>query len=438
MAATLLSRYKGLALPLLIVSCAAFLLRGYFFPSFQIMLGILVAPFVFRIRDKGSRSGRYFYISVLCTACYYFLSMKLFLFLGLGSFLFYSIESRFGTIGALPFLFLLCISPALHYTVNVFTFTLRLSLSSHAAGLLNAVGYAVECSGNYFTLPDGFTFNVDTACLGLNMFNTGLALATLLTGLMEKRSGRQLTVFQLGLIYVSCCGLLILANFLRILTIVFFRSLPGTLSHELIGMFAMIAYVAAPLYFLTRLVIRRYGKEPALQSQQAPFMTKRHLVFPLLAFALLFYSFTSVERTSKTLMRDVKLEQLHLPGFTKAKKEDGVMEYRKDSLLVYIKPAVRAFESDHPPVLCWQGAGFTVEQVAPLKLNGVTLLMAVIKKGQITRYTAWWYDNGAVKTTDQWAWRLSAGEPFRIVNLTTGSKEELLLHCRTFLAKRLF
>ena len=114
------------------------------------------------------------------------------------------------------------------------------------------------------------------------------------------------------------------------------------------------------------------------------------------------------------------------------------MEYRKDSLLVYIKPAVRAFESDHPPVLCWKGAGFEVEQVSEVMVGNSKLLMAVIKKGRITRYTAWWYDNGTVKTADQWTWRLSKGEPFRIVNLTTGDRAELLQSCREFLAKKLF
>lgn len=438
MVAEVFKKYRDFILPVLILGSSCFLLRNYFFPSFQIVLGLLIAPFVFRIREKQVFSNRYFYISALCTVCYYFLSMKLFLFLGLGAFLFYSVESRFGKIGFLPFLFLVCVSPALHYVVTVFTFTLRLALSSHAAGLMNAAGYAVQCSGNYFILPDGFTFNVDKACLGLNMFNTGLALTTLLIGLMEKRSEKTLGILQLGLLYTSCCGLLILTNFLRIVTIVFFRSMPGTLSHELIGMFSMILYVAAPLYFLTRQVVKRYGKEMILQPVAPFLMVRKNGVFPVIAFAMLFYSFTSVERASKTLIRDAKLEQLSLPGFSKAKKEDGVMEYRKDSLLVYIKPAVKAFESDHPPVLCWQGSGFEVEQVSEVNIGPHTLLMAAIKKGSITRYTAWWYDNGTIKTTHQWTWRLAKGEPFRIVNLTTGSREELLHNCREFLAKKLF
>lgn len=416
----------------------AFLLRDYFFPQLQVILAMLVAPFVFKIRKQSAPVSRYFYLSLLFTGIYYILCMKLFLFLGIGCLLFYSIENNFGKIGFLPFIFLVSISPALHYVVTLFTFTLRLWLSHYAAGLLNAIHVNVTCCGNYFILADGFTFNVDKACLGLNMFNTGLALTCLLIGLSESKQLKSLPVLQLMITFISACLLLIVANFLRIIMIVLFRSMPGTASHELIGMFSLIAYMAAPVYFLITRLLKRYGTLPVEYAPGRFSGWQYSVALPAIAFACLFFSFTSVEHSLKTVVRDQKLETLQLEGFYKLKKEDGVMEYRRDSLLVYIKPAIKMFESDHPPALCWRGSGFDVEQVSEIEVLHYKVLMATIKKGNKTQYTAWWYDNGLIKTDSQWHWRMAKGEPFRIINITATTKKELLLNCRLFLSKKLF
>jgi exosortase N len=433
-----MKKYGQFVLPCLIVFCSIYFLKDYFFPQFQIILALIVAPFVFRIQEQFVYSNRYFYVSIFCVVAYYCLYMKLFLFLALGTFLFYSIESRFGKIGALPFIFLICISPALHYLVNVFTFTLRLALSHYAAELLNSIGYPVQCHGNYFTLSNDFTFNVDKACLGLNMFNTGLALTTLMVGFTEKRWMKSLSFIQLIGIFTTACCLLVATNFLRILMIVFFKSLPGTTSHELIGVFSMITYMAFPVYLLINYLVKRFGGEQVIRSTKAFPSFSKHSIISIMMFAGLFFSFKSVEQNSKTLVRDFKIEKLNLNGFIKVKKQDGVMEFRSDSLLVYIKPAVKVFESDHPPALCWKGSGFDVEQISEVNVNNTIILMATIKKGVNIQYTAWWYDNGKIKTTNQWLWRFSKGEPFRIINLTSNNKTQLMINCNEFLKKRLF
>ncbi|MES2681525.1 MAG: exosortase N [Bacteroidota bacterium] len=432
-----LKQYSAVLLPLLIAGSSICLLRNYFFPQFQILMGILIAPFVFRVREKGVFSNRYFYAALLFLLAYYTLCMKLFLFLALGAFLFYSIESRFGKIGLLPLIFLISISPALHYLVTMFTFSLRLAMSHYAADLLNAVGYPVTCHGNYFTLPDGFIFNVDKACLGLNMFNTGLAFTTLLLGLSEKKWRSTLPLFHLCMTFVTACALLIASNFLRIVIIVLFKSMPGTLSHELIGIFSLLVYVALPLHWLINKQVKKYGRQPQVYTPVLR-MRRTAFVFPLIAFTLLFFSFKSVEQKSKTVVTDEKLEKLILKGFSKTRRQDSVMEFRKDSLLVYIKPAVKAFESDHPPALCWKGSGFDVEQVEETSIGNRVILTAQVRKDATKQYTAWWYDNGTIKTTDQWTWRLAKGEPFRIINITCKSRGELLMHCRDFLERKIF
>src|SRR5690606_31848994 len=98
---------------------------------------------VFHMEKNASFSNRYFFISVFFILLYSLVQMNILLFLSIGTFFLYSIESRFGKVGVLPFLFLIAISPALHYAVSVFTFTLRLQLSEYASFLLNSVGFKI-------------------------------------------------------------------------------------------------------------------------------------------------------------------------------------------------------------------------------------------------------------------------------------------------------
>ena len=172
-------KISNYTLPFIAIVVAVLLLKEYFTPSLQIVLGLLLAPFVFTVQ-KNNFSNRYIFLSLLFLVVYYFLQVYVLLFLSVGCFIFFTIESQNGKIGVLPFLFLISISPAMHYVVNTFTFSLRLELSEYSALLLNSIGVAVQNKGSYFIMPDGSEFNVDTACIGLNMFNTGMALMLLM------------------------------------------------------------------------------------------------------------------------------------------------------------------------------------------------------------------------------------------------------------------
>jgi exosortase N len=432
----LAERYGRFVLPVLVIVAGTVLLRDYFFPRLQVMLALLAAPFVFRANPQAGYSNRYFYVSVALIALYALLAMKLFLFLGLGTTFLYCIESRFGKTGPLPFFFLVALSPALHYAVNAFTFSLRLMLSSHAAHALNLAGLDVSCNGNFFTLADGFVFNVDKACLGLNMYGSGLALAVLLIGLRERTANRQLRFAAIVLVMIVAAALLVSANFFRIIVIVLLRAMPGTLAHELTGILAMIAYVAVPVFFFIRFIVKRYGKARANGEFSPPGPVSR-LAFPIVTGLMVWLAHNVVVK-EENAQADPLLAKLEIPGFTRVLKEDGVAEFRSPSLLVYIKPPVRPFQSDHPPALCWKAAGFDVEQVSEEIICGNKVLMAVLKKDSAVQYTAWWYDNGKVKTTDQWVWRLSRGEAFRIVNLTAANKDFLVKECGRFAAMKLF
>jgi hypothetical protein len=181
-----LDKYGDYLLPLGLVCFSGFIIKDYFIPSIQITFGILAAPFVFKLQKKNVYSHRFLVFSTALILAYYFLHVAILLFLSLGSLMLYTIEGRIGKLGFLPFLFLICISPAFYYLVNTFTFSIRLELSHYASLLLNSIGMAVENKGAFFILKDGTNFSVDKACIGLNMFNTGLSLSVLLMAFSEQ------------------------------------------------------------------------------------------------------------------------------------------------------------------------------------------------------------------------------------------------------------
>lgn len=432
------ARYKDLLLPALALAAGVYVLNGYFVPGIQIALAMLMAPFVFRVKMPGSYSWHYAIAAVIFLVLYYYLTVTVLLFLSAGCMLLFSISCRHGRLGVLPFLFLISISPALKYAVSVFTFSIRLELSKYAALMLNRIGMAVENKGAYFIMPDGYSFSIDTACIGLNLFNTGLCLMILLVSFSQQRYKKELGVFPLGIAFSVTALLLVLTNLLRIMAIVLFRSEPGTIGHDLIGMGSLVLYTLVPIFFLIRWLIRHFGKLPqASPEEQKPSFVKSFSITLVLCLCLVAMS-GFVKQQARVQVKDGKLEALVLPGYSKSLKEDGVYEFLKTDVLIYIKPANKAYESDHPPAMCWQASGFRLDEISEQHYGDATILKAVLKRDSALQYTAWWYDNGREKTISQWKWRFSKGEPYRIINITTNDPRKLDSLCHRYLAQKLF
>lgn len=432
-----LASFSNYLLPFITAIIAVFLLKDYFIPGIQIALGIMVAPFIFRIQ-KHNYSYRYAYLFLLFLSAYYLLHIYVLLFISVGCLIFFSIECQNGKIGILPFLFLICISPAMHYISNVFTFSLRLELSKYAAQILNLIGMAVKNKGSYFVLADGSSYSVDTACIGLNMFNTGLTASLLLIGFSEQKTKKSLSYFAISFVFIFTIVCLIFTNLIRIVTLVFFKAPPETWQHDFIGIASLSLYTMLPVYGIIYFIQKRNTQ---MRSAELPFLKanfKRNLLSMILCSIILIVVSQKIKNQLKYTIKDQKLNNLYLPEYTKTTNKDGIAEFRKEGVLIYIKPASHGYESDHPPSMCWQGAGFQLENISSVRMNGYTILTAILKKDKLEQYTAWWYDNGTNKTIDQWEWRFAHGEPYRIINITTKSKSELDRLCSLYLSKNLF
>jgi len=415
--------WRAIGLLLLAFICFVAFHAHYLLFSFQIILGLLVLPFLIKPDKTHIGNCKYAAFAFVFLVLGLFSNLQVFVFLSWGCFLFFLIEWFWGSLGFLPLFFLGCIAPALYYVVNIFSFPLRLQLSAVACELYAYAGVVVENKGSYFVLPNGNSFHIDEGCVGLKMFGTGFIAAILILGIKEKQTGKPCSFFTVALSMLVMLLLLVVCNFMRILVLVLFRSMPNTASHEVIGIVSLLVYAILPFYFLVKLLPKNVRRNQALIPKSE--VTLKYLL-PSTMLILLFGStlYFSLVRTENK--RDLALEKLEIIGFTKTFKDDGVMEFKNDSLLMYIKPAIRAFEGGHPPQICWKASGFELQDFGERKLGNHSYMFGVLKKGNHVQYTAWWYDNAKIKTIHEWEWRRRNESPFRVINLNSLDSAYLL------------
>src|SRR5690606_34848317 len=92
-------------------------------------------------------------------------------------------------------------------------------------------------------------------------------------------------------------------------------------------------------------------------------------------------------------------------GYTATLSAKDILQYRSKSSLVYLKKIHGFYYSDHNPVICWMGSGYSISSIIERNINGARLFTGILNKGNETLYTAWWYDNGLIRTNSQFMWR---------------------------------
>jgi exosortase N len=408
------STYFSFIVLVVAIVFAGYFNRNYFLFSGQIIFGILVFPFLIKPNSKQKEKIRYALLFGIFLALALFLKLQILLFLAWGFLLLFIVEYYFGSIGYLPFFFIMAISPALYYLVNIFSFPIRLYLSELTCFLFNLAGFNLKNKGSYFVLENGMEFHVDQACVGLKMFGSGLIAAILIMAFKNRKEESEPTFLRIAFWLLVMVFLLLVSNLLRIMGLVFFKSPPSSLSHQIIGLLSLIIYSIGPFYFLIQYF---FVKERELSTHVSEPSNK---MFTFIPMALLFlaigssFKFNIDRRFSR---QDLLLENLVLPGFTKNKKEDGVMEFKNDSFLIYIKPAIRPFEGGHPPQICWNASGFELCNFEKIRFGNHSYMAGTLKKNNLQQFTIWWYDNGSCRTVNEWEWRRNSGKPFRVVNV---------------------
>jgi exosortase N len=415
------------------------ILSHYLVFQFQTLLAFLLAVFAFTPRYPNRYRQRYFLISFILLILYFLCSIKIFYLFGVGTAILAIVESRRGQLSELPLLLLLLISPALQYGINIFTFPIRLQFSAWSGQILQFVGMPVHVSGNFFEWTNinhqPVSFSVDTACIGLNLMNTGFTALGLWLGFSETKFKKRLPIYGIAILFLITILLLLVANLLRITLLVYFQSMPNTWSHEILGLACLAVYVLLPLSFLIPFVYKKIGIPlPSLVTNVIPPSQK---AWDLVLIGIIL----GANGWTPPVQQDEKTKNITLNDFKKEIVEAEIVKFSNDSVLIYIKPPARFWGSDHSPTICWVGSGFKFSKIQPIQVENQTIYTGILQKDSLSLQTAWWYDNGLDKTIYQSRWRLRAARGqagYRLINITT--KDTTLLHkqCAYLLKQNLF
>lgn len=379
----------------------------------------LAALFVAPVTSAGHHGTRRCYYAALFMAVLtWWLPASTFLYFTIVFALMFLVESYLVRLNAIPLFLAAVAAPIFEYAVTVFSFPLRVQLTSIAGDMLSQLGN-VSVEGNMITF-NGAEFSVDPACMGLHMLAVSLVAGLALTGVQGRRMGRRLSWHSLLLMLATMLALNIVCNLCRIVMIVNFRLLPGTVGHEIAGLACFALYVLLPAGWLSGQLLRRFGKPFAHNNNE--YTPKSHAT----GFNLSLLVIVALLVGMRPAMPPLPV--ITVPAGYAAQQIGEVTKIQQEAVLIYVKPIRSFYATDHHPTICWQGSGFRFKKVQEEVWDGFAVYTAVLEKGAQRLYTAWWYDSGRHAGISQWQWRWNAlltGDSYAVHNVTVMEKEEL-------------
>lgn len=391
--------------------------QSYLHGSFLFYFTLLLAPYILYVQQKEVASPRYAWASILCGVGHLILGMNI---LYLSAFLFFFlflIEWQYGKLNALSIYWIFILSPLTIFLFGVFSFPIRLELSKLASWLLHFVQSDLTCQGNIIVL-NGAEFSVDEACMGLKMVSYSYLVFLVLIAFFEKKRQVELSKPLVVLVLSTGTFLILLANLIRIITIILLQAMPDTIAHEAIGLISWLAYVILPAFLLIRFSVKKWGR---IYPIQTPKKLATSLVTLLCISSLSLLTIGSYKAFTKDQTPPKASIPIQIKNFDQQIANDGVIQLKNDEVLIYVKPACAPYRANHAPNICWKGSGYAFSKESLKTIDKLEVITAELKKGNDILYTAWWYDNGTQQTANQleWRWNALKGEGnYQLFNVT--------------------
>ena len=409
---------------LLLLSLGIFLwyLPHYIPRNFSLFLGVIFAPFLFRIVQKAP-SKRFLIPAIFFGLLLFLLRTNTFFYAFWVFLSMYLIENIKGRLNNLPLFLFFVLSFIAQQILNNWSFPIRLKLSELAGKIIYYLGYPIEVIGNMIYL-DGQPFSVDPACMGLKMMVTAQLLALVIFAYFEHKNK---LVFSIPAITVGMgfiMGLTVLSNFIRLVALIIFQIMPDNPMHDIMGLICLIFYTLLPFYFLLNyLVNQSFFSTPSFKVGAV----KNSYIVSLSLFALFFYQGVQSSQPIPNFSQPYPIEKI--TGFEQSKTKKGMLKLENENTLIYIKPPVSFFRGSHDPRVCWQGSGYEFKHIKVEKLGKTNIYTALLTHPEGQMHTAWWYDNLTDQTIDEWEWRLDGlqnGKGYFLVNVTCLNRIDLL------------
>jgi len=412
------------------------LLPDYLSWDANLFVGLLLAPYICGV-DKSRYSIRYLVPALVTLILVFLVPVRTMFFIAMLFAVLLLIENSIGKLSESFLLLLFLISPVFKYMIGTVDFPIRLWLTARVADLLDSIGINAIAAGNQIQL-DKVDFSVDPACAGLNMLIMSLIICLFITMYSQRQTGKRLQFIYLVSLFLLTIGLNILSNFFRILLLVVFKIMPGTIFHDVVGIGCLLVYVILPLIKGIGPLINYMGYTPAQVPTSKSSYNIYLIRYPVLqaAFAtmLLFIAFNLVNADKLNPVSKV----VKLDGFTKIRLDNGILKFENKEALIYMKPSA-FYVPGHDPKICWTGSGYVFSNIKKEKWNGVELYTGTLKKGKDKIYAAWWFDNGHMQTIDQLKWRWEGAKsksPFYLININAATRQMLLNQVSRFTSNK--
>lgn len=249
---------------------------------------------------------------------------------------------------------------------------------------------------------------IDTACMGLSMFKTGLLFGAFLLTLEEQKKQKYYNIKQIFLFCILVILLNIVSNYFRIITLILFNCTEENTLHYTIGILCFIVYQIVPMLFIIRFFIPK--KETIANNK-----TKSLRLLPLAIGGLVLFA-TSLE-IKKEL--DYKLLDGLNSSYTISKGtwiNKEVFKIATPEKLIYIKTIA------HSPLICWTGNGYKVIESKVIIKNKEKIHFVRMEKNNIQYVSYWWYEMENQKYTwlpEVLLTKLISNKSIRLVNETS-------------------
>ena len=373
------------------------------------------------IRKQGFKNYRYAIIALIVWVLTLLVPVKSLLFYTSVFIFIYWLETFYASVSFLGVAALLICSPIFQYIINAFSFPIRLQLTAWVSGIFNFFQSDITAKGNVI-FHKGYEFAIDPACMGLHMLSISILSGVLLVGLLQRKSGRYLS-WKISFLFLLCLFLLnVIANLIRIILLVQFTIMPGTLMHEVTGLVCLIIYVCIPAAWLTRKLVMKLGRPTGFNQIK---IKKSTILLPIiLLFALLIASI--LVKTKDTYAQFANINTQKISGYNSTVFMPGILKLENHNALVYIKFIRGFYDVEHNPSICWKGSGYEFRNIRKQKIGNAEIFTALLIKDKDVLHTAWWFGNGTRNSINQWEWRwdmLKGANNYAVINLTSSSKE---------------
>lgn len=258
---------------------------------------------------------------------------------------------------------------------------------------------------NFFI--NGSKVSIDTACMGLSMFKTGLLTGAVLLTLEERKQRHFFSVLQIILFCVIIVFLNVISNYFRIITLILLNCTQENTLHHLIGLSCFVLYQVFPMLFLIRFF------KPQKKAATEIIATQK--------WNLVFITFSTVLLVSFEMKNEARFHLLdNLDSKYDIKKGEWVgsevFKIETPGTLIYIKTPT------HKPLICWTGNGYKITESKEILAGKEMIWFNKMEKDNVEYQSLWWYECDGKKYTSfvkVMFVRLIYGETIRLVNETS-------------------